>query len=93
MKYFTKSFLYNQQGSKSLKEDNIYGLFSSMFQVFLHEIVFSSFWTKSRKSYCTTPGIAVGVGLAGGIGVSKMLKFLRSSFLCDGQVAVRRAMQ
>ena len=29
-------------------------------------------WTKSRKSYCTTPGIGVGGG-----GVSKMLKFLR----------------
>ena len=31
---------------------------------------------KSRKSYCTTVGISVGV--------SKMLKFLRQSFLCDG---------
>ena len=38
---------------------------------------------KSRKSYCTTPGVGVGVVI--GVGVSKMLKFLRSSFLCDGQ--------
>ena len=44
-------------------------------------------WTKSRKSYCTTPGVGVGVS----VGVSKMLKFLRKSFLCDGQGAVRRA--
>ena len=31
-------------------------------------------WTKSGKSYCTTPGIGIGVG---GGGVSKILKFLR----------------
>ena len=37
------------------------------------------------KSYCTTPGVGIGVGG----GVSKMLKFLRLSFLCDGQGAVR----
>ena len=29
---------------------------------------------KSRKSYCTTPCVGVGVGI-GGSGVSKMLKF------------------
>ena len=35
-------------------------------------------WTKSRKSYFTTPGVRVGVGIGVGIGVgvSKMLKFL-----------------
>ena len=32
-------------------------------------------WTKSRKSYCTNPGVAVGVDVDGSI--SKMLKFLR----------------
>ena len=26
-------------------------------------------WTKSRKSYCTIPGVGVGVG--GGFGISK----------------------
>ena len=30
-------------------------------------------WTKSMKSYCTTPGVSDRVG--GGAGVSKMLKF------------------
>ena len=29
------------------------------------------------KSYCTTPGVDVGVGVGGSVGVSKMLKFLR----------------
>ena len=42
---------------------------------------------KSRKSYGTTPGVRIG----GSVGVSKMLKFLRESFLCDGQGAVRQA--
>ena len=37
------------------------------------------------KSYCTTPG----VGVVGGVGVSK--KFNVKVFLCDGQGAVRRA--
>ena len=50
-------------------------------------------WTKSRKSYCTTGGVGVGggvgIGVGGGFGVSKMLKFLHLSFLCDGQGAVR----
>ena len=42
------------------------------------------------KSCCTTPGVGVGIGVGGGIGsVSKMLKFLRERFLCDGQGAVR----
>ena len=44
---------------------------------------------KSRKSCCTTPGVGVGIG--GGGGVSKMFKFLRLSFLCDGQGAVSKA--
>ena len=26
---------------------------------------------KSRKTYCTTPGVGVGVGIGGGVGVSK----------------------
>ena len=39
-------------------------------------------------SYCTTVGVG-GSGVGGGI--SKMLKFLCSSFLCDGQGTVRRA--
>ena len=42
---------------------------------------------KSRKSYYTTYRVGVGVG----VGVSKMLKFLHLSFLCDGQGAVRWA--
>ena len=43
---------------------------------------------QSRKSYCTTPGVSIG----GGVGVGgEMLKFLHSSFLCDGQGAVRQA--
>ena len=33
----------------------------------------------------------VGVGVGGGVSISKMLKFLRERFLCDGQGAVRRA--
>ena len=32
-----------------------------------------------------------GVGIGDAVGVSKVLKFLRLSFLCDGQGAVRRA--
>ena len=58
-----------------------------------HILIFSSFWTKSRKSYCTTPGVGVGVGIGvgGGVGISKMLKFYVKIFLCDGQGAVRPA--
>ena len=26
---------------------------------------------KSRKSFCTTPGVGIGVGVGGGVGVSK----------------------
>ena len=48
-------------------------------------------WTESRKSYCTTPGVGVGIGDGSCVGVTKMLKFLHLSFLCDGQGAVRRA--
>ena len=42
-------------------------------------ICFKLAWTKSRKSYYTTPGVGVGVGVGvggGGGGVSKMLKLL-----------------
>ena len=28
-------------------------------------------WTKSRKSYCTTPGVGVGIGSSDGVGGSK----------------------
>ena len=35
------------------------------------------------------PSFGIGIGIGGG--VSKMLKFLRLSFLCDGQGAVRQA--
>ena len=38
-------------------------------------------WRKSKKSYCTTPWHGVG----GGVGVSKMLKFLRWSFYMMGK--------
>ena len=35
-------------------------------------------WTKSRKSYCTTPGVDGGTDDVGdSVSVSKMLKFLR----------------
>ena len=40
--------------------------------------------------YYTGVCVGVGVGIGGGR-VSKMLKFLRLSFLCDGQGAVRQA--
>ena len=33
--------------------------------------IFQLAGTKSRKSYCTTPGVGVGVGVGGGVGVSK----------------------
>ena len=46
----------------------------------------SSHVRMDRKSYCTTPGVGIGVG-DGGVGV----KFLRYSFLCLGQEAVRQA--
>ena len=56
--------------------------------------LFLARWMKSRKSYCTTPGIGVGVGVGvgvgGGVGISKMFKFLHLSFLCDGQGPVRQ---
>ena len=46
----------------------------------IYSVIRQSFklaWTKSRKRYCTTPGIGVGVGSSGsGVGVSKMLNFL-----------------
>ena len=55
----------------------------------LFDFVISSPKTKSRKSYCTTPGVGVGVdvGVDVGVGVSKKIKV----FLCDGQGAVGRA--
>ena len=34
--------------------------------------------------------IDVGLGIGGGVGISKMFKFLCTSFLCDGQGAVRQ---
>ena len=39
-------------------------------------------WTKSRKSYCTTPGI--GVGLDGG-SISKCLSFFVKVFYVIGK--------
>ena len=44
-------------------------------------------WTKSRKSYCTTRGVAVGVGfgIIGGGGVSRMLKFYVKVFYVMGK--------
>ena len=41
-----------------------------------------------RKSYHTIPGVCIGGGSSG---VSKMLKFLHLSFLCDGQGTDRLA--
>ena len=55
-------------------------------EVYWLSLLFLLAWTKSRKRYCTTP---VGIGVGGGIGVSK--KFNVKVFLCDGQGAVRRA--
>ena len=40
-----------------------------------------------RKSYCSNPGVGVGIG---GGGMNKMLKF-NVKFLCYGQGAVSRA--
>ena len=28
-------------------------------------------WTESRKSYCTTHGVGVGIVVGGGVGISK----------------------
>ena len=50
-----------------------------------------------RKSYCTDPGCGigggndVGIGIRGGVGISKMLKFYIQVFVSDGQVPVRQA--
>ena len=49
----------------------------------LHGPVFSSPVQVYRKSYCTTPGV--------GIGVDKMLKFNVKVFQSDRQGSVRRA--
>ena len=54
-------------------------------------VVFSAFWlawTKSRKSYYTTPGVGVGVGvgIGGSGGISKMLKFYVKVFYVMGKV-------
>ena len=40
---------------------------------------------KSRKSYCTTPGVGVGVGSAGVVGDCKMLKFYVKVFYVIGK--------
>ena len=41
-------------------------------------------WTKSRKSYCTTPASALA-------SASSLAKVFTLKFLCDGQGSVRRA--
>ena len=49
---------------------------------------------KVQEELLYYPGVCVSVGVGvgiGGGGVSKMLKFSRLSFLCDGQGAVRQA--
>ena len=40
---------------------------------------------KSRKSYCTTPGVGIDVGVGGCIRVSKMLKFYVKVFYVMGK--------
>ena len=54
---------------------------------------FSSPGQSPGRAIVLSPASAffVGVGVGGGVEVSKMLKILRLSFLCDGQGAVRRA--
>ena len=38
---------------------------------------------KSYCTYCTTPGVGIGVG--GGVGISKMLKFYVKDFFVMGK--------
>ena len=52
---------------------------------------FSSPGRSPGRAIVLPPGVGFGVGIGGGDGVSKMLKFLLLSFLCDGQGAVKRA--
>ena len=40
---------------------------------------------KSRKSYCTTPGVGIGVGIGGSVGVSQLLKFYVTVFYVMGK--------
>ena len=40
---------------------------------------------KIQKSYCTTPGVGVGVGIDGSVGVDKMLKFYVKVFYVMGK--------
>ena len=42
--------------------------------------IFISPVRKYRKSYCTTPGVGVGVGSGGCVGVNKNVQVLRQSF-------------
>ena len=59
---------------------------------FLKQIFFSSPGrSPGRAIVHLSVCVGIGVGVDGGVDVSKMLKFLRSSFLCDGRGAVRRA--
>ena len=54
--------------------DNVYILV----YIAVEESLFSSPVRKYRKSYCSHPGVSVGVGI--GDGVAQMLKFLVKSF-------------
>ena len=44
-------------------------------------ILFSSPVRKYRKSYCSHPGVSVGVGIHIRVGVAQMLKFLVQVFI------------
>ena len=47
--------------------------------------IFSSPGQSPERAIVLPPGVCIGVG------ISKMLQFLRLSFLCDGKGDVRRA--
>ena len=57
MKYFTKSLLYYQQGSKSLKK----------------KLILSSLIGMYRKNYCITPSVGTGFGISVGVKNVKFL--------------------
>ena len=46
-------------------------------------LIFELAWTKSRKSYCTTPGVGVGVGISKKFNLSK--KFNNKVFYVMGK--------
>ena len=53
---------------------------------------FLACWDEVQEELLYCPGVGLGVGIGSGVGgVGKMFKFLRGSFLCDGQGAVRPA--